>query len=152
VEKTVSLLEPPSEEPRSKLRRYVISGLAFVLLLALGLWYVFRFYGERRTVEHFLDALVAGDTQWAYQIWKPQGSYSYQDFLDDWGPSGYYGPVKSYHIETAQKPKGGSGVIVVVELSPYQPFPADNDAVKNRHTREVHIWVEQSDKSLGFPP
>jgi len=152
VEKIVGLLEPSSEEPRSKLRRYVISGLAFVLLLALGAWYLFRFYGEKRTVERFLDALVAGDTQRAYQIWKPQSSYSYQDFLDDWGPSGYYGPVKSYHIETAQKPEGGSGVIVVVEISPYQSFPADNDAVKNRRTREVHIWVEQRDKSLSFPP
>lgn len=148
----MGLLEPSSEEPRSKLRRSVISGLAFVLLLALGVWYLFRFYGEKRTVEQFLDALVAGDTQRAYQIWKPQGSYSYQDFLDDWGSSGYYGPVKSYYIETAQKPKGGSGVIVVVELSPYQPFPTDNDAVKNRRTREVRIWVERRDKSLSFPP
>ena len=148
----MGLLDSDSEEPRSKLRRYVISGLALVLLVSFSVWYLLRFYGEKKTAEQFLDALVAGDTQRAYQIWKPQGSYSYKDFLDDWGPTGYYGPVKSYHIEAALKPRDASGVIVVVELSPYQPFPTDNDPVKNRRTKEVRIWVEHKDKSLSFPP
>ncbi len=148
----MGLLDSDGEEPRSKLRRYLVSGLALVLLLSLGGWYLFRFHSEKQTVARFLDVLVAGDTQRAYQVWKPQASYSYQDFLEDWGPAGYYGPVKSYRIETAQQPRDASGVIVVVELSPYQPFPADNDGVKNRRTKEVRIWVERKDKSLGFPP
>ena len=149
----MALLDSTAEEPRSKLRRYVISGLALTLLVVLSVWYLFRLYPEKRAVERFLDALVAGDTQRAYQLWKPSASYAYKDFLDDWGPTGYYGPVKSYHIETALNPRGGgSGVIVVVELSPDQPFPGDNDAVKNRRTKEVRIWVEHQDKSLGFPP
>ncbi len=149
----MGLLDSTSEEPRSKLRRYAISGLALALLVAASLWYVFRFYPEKKAVERFLDALVAGDTQRAYQLWKPQASYSYKDFLDDWGPTGYYGPVKSYQIETAENPRGGgSGVIVVVVVSPDQPFPAESDAAKNRRTKEVRIWVERSDKSLGFPP
>ena len=149
----MSLLDSTGEEPRSKLRRYAISGLALVLLLALSVWYLFRFYPEKQAVERFFDALAAGDTQRAYQLWKPQASYTYQDFLEDWGPSGYYGPVKSYRIETALSPQGGgSGVIVVVEVSPDQPFPAESDAAKQRRTKEVRIWVERSDKSLGFPP
>jgi len=149
----VGLLDTASEEPRSKLRRYAVSGVVLALLLGLSAWYLFRFYPEKRTVEHFLDALVAGDAQRAYQLWKPSTSYSYKDFLDDWGPTGYYGPVKSYHLEAAMNPRGGgSGVIVAVELSPYQPFPADNDAAKNRRTKEVRIWVERGDKSLSFPP
>ena len=44
------------------------------------------------------------------------------------------------------------GIIVVVEVSPYQPFPDDSDVAKSRRTREVRIWVETRDKSLGFPP
>ena len=163
----MGLLDSDSEEPKSKLRRYVVTWLALGLFLALGLWYLFRFYPEKRTAERFLDALVTGDTAKAYGIWKLGSSYkgqspaeiskvaqsyAYQDFLDDWGPSGYYGPVKSYRIETAQKPKGGTGVIVVVELSPYQPFPSDADVARNRRTKEVRIWVESKDKSLSFPP
>ena len=148
----MGLLDSDSEEPRSKLRRYVVTGLALALLLSAGVWYLFRFHSEKLTVERFLDALAAGETQRAHQIWKPQSGYSYQDFLEDWGPSGYYGPVKSYRIETAQKPGGASGVIVVVEISPYQPFPPDKDSAKHRRTREVRIWVERRDKSLSFPP
>ena len=149
----MGLLDSSSEEPRSKLRRYVITALALAALLTLGVGYVFRFYPEKKATERFFDALVGGDTQRAYQLWKPQPTYSYQDFLEDWGPSGYYGPVKSYRIEAAESPKhGGSGVIVVIEISPYQPFPGDNDAAKNRQTREVRLWVERSDKSLSFPP
>src|SRR5713101_2880113 len=34
------------------------------------------------------------------------------------------------------------GIIVVVEVSPYQPFPDDSDVAKSRRTREVRIWVE----------
>jgi len=148
----VGLLDGSSEEPRSKLRRYVLTGLVFAFLVALGLRYVFRFYKEKKTVDQFFQAVVAGDMQKAYQIWKPQSSYTLQDFLEDWGPLGYYGPVKSYRIETAQKPKNASGVIVVVEVSPYAPFPDNQNAEKQRLTKEVRIWLERKDQSLSFPP
>ncbi len=149
----MGLLDSGTEEPRSKGRRYAVTVVAFALLMALAIWYLLRFYPEKRAAEHFFDALATGDAQRAYQLWHPQPTYSYQDFLDDWGPTGYYGPVKSYRIESVQAPpKGGSGVIVVAELSPFQPFPADNDGAKNRRTKEVRIWVEHSDKSLSFPP
>ncbi len=151
----MGLLDSTAEEPNSKLLRYVVSGVAFVLLVTFAFWYLFRFYPERRAVEHFLDALVAGDTTRAYQLWHPQNpaSYTMKDFLEDWGPNGYYGPVKSYQIESAGNPRaGGSGVIVVVNVSPVQPFPADSDVVNNRRTKVVRLWVERSDKSLSFPP
>jgi hypothetical protein len=151
----VGLLDSDVEEPKSKLRRYVISGAVFFVLVVLGFWYLLRFYPEKRAVERFFDALVAGDTARAYQIWHPQtpSSYTMKDFLDDWGPSGYYGPVKSYQIETATNPRnGGSGVIVVVDVSPFQPFPQETDAEKNRRTKVLRLWVERSDKSLSFPP
>ena len=150
----VGLLDTTSEEPKSKLRRYVITGIALAVLFTWGIWYFFfRFYPEERAAKRFFDTVVAGDFQAAYKIWKPSPSYSYQDFLEDWGPKGYYGPVKSYHIESAQSPRhGGSGVIIVVEVSPDQPFPADTDAGKNRRLKEVRLWVETRDKSLSFPP
>ncbi len=57
-----------------------------------------------------MDAVIAGDSQKAYQIWHPHPSFSYQDFLSFWGPNGYYSPIKSYRIESAEvPPKGGSG-------------------------------------------
>ena len=79
-----------------------------------------------------------------------------KDFLDDWGPDGYYGPVKSFHIENAEEEKRGtekaSGVNITVEVSPYAPFPPDNDVAKQTKTKEVRLRVEYKDQSVGFAP
>ncbi len=148
----MGVFDSTAEEPHSKIRRYVITGVAFALLVALGIWHVLRFHTEKKTVQEFLNALVAGQTEQAYRIWKPAPSYSYKDFLDDWGPDGYYGPIKSFHIEAAEHPSGGTGIVVIVEVSPYQPFPSDNEAAKQSKTKEVRLWVERKDQSLSFPP
>jgi hypothetical protein len=148
----VGLLDGDTEEPKSKLRRYILSGMVFALLMCVGVWWMFRFHTEKKTVESFLEAVVAGDTQLAYRIWKPQPSYTYQDFLADWGPQGTYGPVRSYRLETAQQPSGASGVIVVVELSPFEKFPENSEQEKLPKLKEVRLWVERGDQSLSFAP
>jgi len=153
----MGLFDTTSEDPIEKKRRYVIMLGAGILLGGLGVWWlVFGFFHipERNAARHFFNALSAGNTELAYKLWKPNpGKYPYKDFLDDWGPNGYYGPVKSYEIESANSPpKGGSGVIIVAQVSPYQPFPDANDLPKSRSTKEVRIWVETNDKSLSYPP
>ena len=149
----VGILDSGAEEPKSKALRYVISGVALVLLIAAGLWYVLRYTTEKHTVERFMNAVIAGDSQQAYQIWHPHPNFSFQDFTGFWGPNGYYSPIKSYRIETAEvPPRGGSGVVVVVEISGYNPFPKPEETVKFAQNREVQLWVERSDQSLSFPP
>jgi len=49
--------------------------------------------------------LVAGNAKQAYDLWKPSESYKIGDFMADWGPEGYYGPVKSYSIVKAASGK-----------------------------------------------
>jgi hypothetical protein len=149
----VSLLDSHPEEPRSRALRYSVSGVAFLLLMAFGIWFLLRFYPEKRTVARFMDAVTAGNLQLAYQIWKPHGtSYTFDDFTADWGTKGYYGPIESYRIETANSPRnGGSGIIVVIETSPYRPFPDEKDP-KSRRNRDIRLWVERSDQSISFPP
>jgi hypothetical protein len=149
----LNLLDTTSEEPGSKRLRYAISAVALVILVAFGIWFFFlRFISEKHTIEHFMDAVVTQNYQRGYQIWKAHGSYTYQDFLSDWSLDGYYGPVKSYRIESASlPPNGGSGVIVVVEISPFAPFPQDNDP-QGARDKEVRLWVERSDQSISFPP
>jgi len=148
----VGLLDASDEEPKSKLRRWMVTGIVFALLMSFGIWWLLRFQAEKNTVEQFLQAVIADDLEKAYQIWKPSGSYSYKDFVDDWSTSGYYGPIKSYQIETAQQGKGASGVTVVVELSPFDSFPDKDDKVMNYRTKEVRLWVESRDMSMGFAP
>ena len=149
----MGLLDAGAEEPKSKALRYVISGVVLALLIAASVSYFLRYTTEKRTVEHFMHAVATGDTQQAYQIWHPHASFSYQDFLSFWGPNGYYSPIKTYRIESAEvPPKGGSGVVIVVEISAYDPFPKPEETIKSAQNREVQLWVERSDLSMSFPP
>ncbi len=149
----MGLLDSGAEEPKSKALRYVISAVALALLLSVAMWYFLRYTTEKRTVERFMTAVAGGNMQQAYQIWHPHASFSYQDFLSFWGPNGYYSPIKTFRIESAEvPPKGGSGVVIVVEISGYDPFPKPEETVKSAQNREVQLWVERSDQSLSFPP
>lgn len=150
----MGLFDSTEEHPPAKLRRYVITVIAFVLAVALFSWYWLglRFYKERGTVRHFMTEVVAGDMDEAYRIWKPSPTYSMKDFLDDWGPNGYYGPIKSYKLGSVQGVKNGPSVATVVEVSPYQPFPDDNDEAKQSKTQKVILWVDHADQSISFPP
>ena len=149
----MGLLDAGAEEPQSKALRYVVSGTALVIFLAVGAWYFLRYTPEKRTAERFMHAVATGDSQQAYQIWHPHPGFSYEDFLSFWGPNGYYSPIKTYRLESAEvPPKGGTGVVIVVEISAYDPFPKSEETIKSAQNREVQLWVERSDQSMSFPP
>jgi hypothetical protein len=149
----MGVLDAQPEVPPSNTFRYAITGLVFVVIAAAGFWFLLRFHTEKVTVKHFLDALVAQDMQHAYQLWKPSPSYGFKDFQDDWGANGYYGPVKSYRVKDASYPrKTTRTVIIAVDVSPYSPFPPDDDVVMQSKTKEVTLWVSRDDESISFPP
>ena len=128
------------------------TAVALVVVLGVTLYFVFRYYPEKKVVTQFFDALVAGQTDRAYGLWKPTQSYRKDDFLADWGPGGYYGPVKSYKIMSAKAPNKSESVAVNIAISPYAPMPPEWDAEKSRKTRVVTLWITPSDKSFSFPP
>jgi len=147
----LGLLDATPDRPPSKLRRRLIMAAVFIALGSAGLWWVLRYHTEKVTIHHFLSAVAAGDLQRAYQIWKPAPSYSFKDFQDDWGPNGYYGPVKSFNVKDTDHPSQCSCVDVIVQVSPYQPFPEKDDFVKQAKTKEFKIRVEYGDQSMSFP-
>jgi hypothetical protein len=147
----MSLLEPPVEKPqKSRAMAFTVAALAFTL--AVVLWFTFRYYPEKKAAANFFDALVAGDTNKAYDLWKPSASYKLTDFTADWGPGGYYGPVKSYKIMGAKAPTKSDSIEVDVAISPFSPMPDASDGEKSRKTRVVPLWILPSDKSISFPP
>jgi len=147
----MTLLDPPAAKPeKSRAMAFTIAALSLVAIVLL--WFAFRYYPEKRAAQHFFDAVVAGDMAKAYELWKPGPSYQMKDFLADWGPGGYYAPIKSYKIDRLKSPAGASGVIVTVSISPYSPMPDPSDGEKSRKTRSVPLWVETKDKSFSFPP
>jgi hypothetical protein len=147
----MSLLNPPVDKPQKPLALAFTIG-ALILAVALVLWFTFRYYPEKKATEHFFDAVVAGDTDRAYALWKASDNYKMKDFLADWGPAGYYGPVKSYRVMGAKEPDKSGSIEVNVAISPFSPLPDASDADKSRKTKMVTLWVQPSDKSFSFPP
>ena len=147
----MTLLDPPPAKPqKSRAMAFTIAALALAAIVAL--WFTFRYYPEKKAAAHFFDALVAGNIDRAYQLWKPGPSYSMKDFLADWGPEGYYGPVKSYEILRANSPRGANAIAIRVAVSPFSPMPDASNPEQSRKTKIVSVWVIVSDKSLSFPP
>lgn len=148
----MSLLEPPPDvHKKSRALAFTIAACTIIAIIAV--WFVLRFYPEKKTAETFLNAVVAGDMNTAYKLWQPGPSYKMQDFVADWGPTGYYGPVRSYEIMKARSPRGSAtSVEIRVALSPFSPMPTANDAEKSQKTKVVNLWVDTKDKSLSFPP
>lgn len=152
---SVSLLEPEPPRRLSPWPMRIAAAAAVLAVTGVILYSQFRYYGERKAVERFMEALQAGDYQTAYQLWKPTPTYTYKDFLEDWGETTPFGRVRSYEIVAVGPPErvevavpgrptisvadvGQSGVIVKVRI--------------NGQLEPVRIWVEKKDKSLGFPP
>ena len=147
----MTLLEPPPVKPeKSRAMAFTVAAVSVAVIVVL--WLVFRYYPEKKAAEHFFAALAIGNTDLAYKLWKPAPSYSMKDFLADWGPEGYYGPVKSYEILKTCAPHSSNAVDVSVAVSPFSPMPQAGDEEKSRKTKVVSVWVVTSDKSLSFPP
>ncbi len=119
---------------RERRTRQIIIGFVVALLLGGFLYYEFKNYPQEREVKRFLASLHNGDLRGAYQIWKPNSSYTFQDFQRDWGPKGEYGRVQEFRIRTSHA--RGSVVVVTATIN----------------GRETNLWVQRSDKSLSFPP
>jgi len=148
----MSLLEPPPDLQKRP-RALTFTAVAAFLVAIVAIWFWLRFYPEKKATETFFNAVVAGDMNRAYQLWQPGPSYRLQDFVADWGPSGYYGPVKSYEILKARSPHGTfSSVEVRVAVSPFTPMPTANDPERSQKTKVVNLWVDTKDKSFSFPP
>lgn len=147
----MSLLNPPEVKPE-KSHAMAITLVVVAIAAVVVLYFSFRYYPEKKAAAHFFDALAAGDTDKAYDLWKPSANYKLKDFLADWGPQGYYGPVKSYKVMGAKAPQKSRSVEVTIDISQFSPFPDTSDAEKSRKTKTVVLWVQSADKSLSFPP
>ena len=147
----MTLLDPPPVTPH-KSRAIPFTIAAVVAASAVLVFFAVRYYPEKKAAERFFNALVASNTDLAYRLWKPGPSYTKKDFLADWGPEGYYGPVKSYEILKATSRHGANAVDIQVAVSPFSPMPDAADPEKSRKTKVVSVWVIMADKSLSFPP
>src|SRR5882724_11507881 len=147
----MTLLDAPKYDPTRDRRRIVrIVGSAIVILVLAGFAWFFRYWPEEHGVNKFFTALQKQDYETAYGVWMhdPQwkehqaqyARYAYKDFYSDWGPGGEWGLVKSHEIYASGTPPGKSSSGVIVEV------------IVNGRSEHARVWVDKSDKTLGFSP
>lgn len=148
----------PYDPVKARKRRIRIVAISVIVLVCVILAWNFRHYPEERQVDRFFAALEKQDYEAAYGIWNqdhewkqhPQkySNYPFGDFMNDWGPGGQWGIIKSYHVDGSAVPKGGTGTKFDVGSSGVVVVVTVNERVADK----AHIWVEKSDKTLGFSP
>ena len=118
------LLDAKPPKPPSKIKRLlpisILIPLILILLIAGSLLSI-RFWNIRQehAVSRFMTALEEGKYEDAYKLWQPSPSYSYNDFLHDWGEQGDYGKVRKFEILDSESK--GATVIVTVKVNDVTP-------------------------------
>ncbi|MGD0224558.1 MAG: hypothetical protein ABSF71_19685 [Terriglobia bacterium] len=115
----MTLLDATPPKPPLKVGRYTLVALA-VIVVASASYIVFRNFPEERVISRFLTTLEVGNYQEAYRLWQPSSTYSYDDFLHDWGERGDYGKIRTFKI-LGSRSKGSGTVIVTVTINNEQP-------------------------------
>lgn len=150
----MGLLDAPEYDPRPAQRRNRMILIALVVIIvAVVLYFIFRYYPEKKVIDQFFQAIEQKDYEKAYGIynhdpdWKQHPSkykdYTLNQFVLDWGPSGDYGTITSHEIDCATEPhksgfQSASGIIVVVTL--------------NKRAEQTSMWVEKKDKTVTRSP
>jgi hypothetical protein len=134
-------------------RRKIIVWVVIVAILVLaGLGWLYRNWPEERLVDKFMTDLQAKDYKSAYGLWiadkgwqqHPQqhAQYPFADFYRDWGPSGDWGVIQSFHVDGSAVPSdsynSGNGVVVSVTI--------------NGRKEPAGIWVTRKDHTMSFSP
>src|ERR1051326_1672080 len=123
-----------------KAPRHVGRLLMLVLLAAIvvsGAAYYFWDYPEEHAVSRFLETLQRGDYQAAYRLWQASPSYTYEDFVKDWGAAGDYGKIREFEILRASSDSSGT-VTVMVSV--------------NHESPPLKLLVDKKTKGLAFSP
>jgi hypothetical protein len=145
-----TLFDAQPYDEAAERRRRIWAGCAILALIAIAslLWFN-RYWPEKRRVERFFSQLQTQNYEGAYATWMNDADwklhrqeyrrYPFEKFIQDWGPDGEWGPIHSYKLVGAQKPRpDSSGVVVGVRV--------------NGRKQLCSLRVEFKDKTLGFSP
>jgi len=140
--------QPYDEGAARRRRLWTAAAIVSVIAVAALLWFN-RYWPEERRVNRFFAQLHAKEFEGAYGTWMNDANwkqhpetykrYAFRAFYQDWGPGGEWGPISSYKIVAAVKPRpDASGVVIGVRV--------------NERKKLCSVRVEFKDKTLGFSP
>ena len=130
------LLDAKPAKPPVKIGIYLLLG-GGILFLGTLLCFIFWNYAEEHAVSRFLTTLERGNYPEAYRLWQPSPSYSYADFLRDWGEKGDYGRIRHFRV-IHSKSKGSRTVLVRVKINEVDP---PLEIAVDRQTKGLSYWI-----------
>jgi hypothetical protein len=127
------------DERREKIVKRALISLLILVVAGSVLYYLFKNFREERQVRHFYDLLQRQDYASAYQLWgcskeQPCRDYSFNQFVQDWGPESPNG--KPHEAEIVRSRSCGSGVIITTRMGEH----------------EEKLWVQRGSLVMGFSP
>lgn len=111
-----------------------------ILAVTAGiLWFFFRNYREEARVKNFISSLEQKDFKTAYTMWgcteaMPCRDYSFERFMEDWGPKSAASDPASIRREAVKSCEGG--IIQILRLK----------------DQEVMLFVDRQNLQIGFSP
>jgi hypothetical protein len=132
----MALLDAQPPPPPRHIARYVIIALAAVVATIVACYLLWDF-PEERAVTRFLTAVEHGDYQTAYRLWQPSPSYSFNDFMNDWGPKGDYGKIREFEILDSTATTSET-VTLIVSINHEQP--------------PLKLLVDRKSKGMAYSP
>lgn len=131
------LLDSTPPKPPSKKKRYALVGGLLVLILGALIFAFFRNYAEEQAVNRFLTTLQQGNYEEAYRLWQPSPSYTFHDFVRDWGEEGDYGRIREFELLRSRS-RGSNSVVVTVRINNVSP--------------PLELVVDRETKGLAYSP
>jgi hypothetical protein len=125
------------------------SAIVIVVVAVAGTlgWYLFENHHQESVVKSLIAGLRSGDYQAAYRAWgcaKPSdcSGYSFQSFMEDWGPESgkgpdQFGPPDKNALQLTDSESCNNGVMLTVNVNP---------------KRVEKLWLDRDSDRIGFSP
>ena len=128
------------EQKKADLIKWSVLTVLGVAVLSVVLYYSFRHYRERGQISAFLEQIESKNFPEAYKLWgcskeQPCRDYSYEKFLEDWGPAGEY--KNAHQARISERFSCVGGIIRTLDFG---------------QDRTVSLWVESKDLLVTFAP
>ena len=130
-------------------RAVLRSAIAIVTVAVLGTlgWYLFENHHQESLVKDLVAGLRQGDYQAAYRAWgchKPAdcSGYTFQSFMEDWGPESgkgpdQFGPPDKNVLQVTDSESCNNGVMLTLNVN---------------QKRVEKLWIDRDSDRIGFSP
>jgi hypothetical protein len=145
------------DERRGKIIKWAAAAVVVAAVAAFLLYHLLRNYREDRQVKAFSEMLQRKDYKGAYALWgctetNPCRDYSFDKFLEDWGPQSRYANASQVEIGHPQQREGAVGAIRRFLGIGYSCEDGVIYELKAAGAEPVLLYVLRKDQTIGFAP